>query len=73
MTRREERIRFRSSCGLVELRRREGMPLAEAVIDAGVVRFRPRSEPSLLTAPTPAALMPSAVREDLDASRGGVP
>jgi len=26
---------------LVELRRREGMPLAEAVIDAGAVRFRP--------------------------------
>jgi multidrug efflux pump subunit AcrB len=25
----------------IELRRREGMPLAEAVIDAGAVRFRP--------------------------------
>jgi multidrug efflux pump subunit AcrB len=25
----------------IELRRRQGMPLAEAVIDAGAVRFRP--------------------------------
>ena len=25
----------------IELRRREGMPLAEAVMDAGAVRFRP--------------------------------